>query len=426
MKPVRTIAAVGVAPDLLEELKHAVEASALRLDAEWRWGSEQNPDLLVIDPSDFAARMTRTRAQVTGVRYVVVGDAAKHATDRFVLLRPYRSDAIAAVLNAAGPGTVSASDFATQDDSFYTLDFESDGASEASGSLPAELPATRTAPALEAASGLDEMIRGDPLAGPVPDPAKVRLPTDASIDTAGGGGTLRSAVRREQTLDRMRRAGAPDEGDPQAYRVGAPAGTLPGSLPPDGSHRRLEQYLSGESLGGPVRIARDGAPVLAVDPKQRLFHATGDLSALLPYCEGSWGRGDWQALTSSELQAVRESEPARPYAHLLWLCALQRSEGRLASHLDPGGTFHVAQPVAVDPGFHGHGAIAAALSQPRRLHEVAAAAEVPMEQVFDVVNAYDAVGLLQWTPRPPRHAPPSAPEPRGGLLSRIAGRLRRK
>src|SRR5690606_27701011 len=93
MKPVKTIAAVGVAPELLEELKQAIAETAPRLDSDWRWGSEQNPDLLVIDPGDFAARMARTRAQVTGVRYVVVGDAAKHATDRFVLLRPYRKDA---------------------------------------------------------------------------------------------------------------------------------------------------------------------------------------------------------------------------------------------------------------------------------------------------------------------------------------------
>ena len=27
-----------------------------------------------------------------------------------------------------------------------------------------------------------------------------------------------------------------------------------------------------------------------------------------------------------------------------------------------------------------------------------------MAEVFDVVNAYDAIGWLEWTPRPPRHA----------------------
>jgi len=41
--------------------------------------------------------------------------------------------------------------------------------------------------------------------------------------------------------------------------------------------------------------------------------------------------------------------------------------------------------------------------RPLRLHEIARKADAKMVEVFDVVNAYDAIGLLEWTPRVSRH-----------------------
>jgi len=425
MKPVKTIAAVGVAPELLEELKQAIAETAPRLDSDWRWGSEQNPDLLVIDPGDFAARMARTRAQVTGVRYVVVGDAAKHATDRFVLLRPYRKDAVAAVLNAAGSATVNSGGFATQaDSSFYDIGLDSDAqdaAPEPGFDVPT--PDTRapdTAPG--AARGLDEMIKGDPLA-PAPDPAPRRLPPDLSVAPPGPG-TARSAARRDQTQDRMRRSGDPAEAEPVVPGLSLPTATPP--LPPgEDAIGSLPQYLEEGAIGGPTRLALEGAPDLVLDPKQRLFHAEGDLTALAPYCSAVLPRRDLRAVNSVELSAARNRSPGRAYQDLLWLHALLGSEGRLASHLDPGGSFRVTRTVAVDPAFRQHGAIAGAMQSSARLHEIAAAAKAPMERVFDVVNAYDAVGLLEWTPRRPRHASEPAATGQRGLFARLRERLRR-
>src|SRR5690606_34107290 len=137
--------------------------------------------------------------------------AAKHATDRFVLLQPFRRDALAAVLNAAGSATVASSAFARHDDSFYSVEYEG---GEAPEGLPEDLPAT---PARDWASGtaqgLDELMRGDPLAEPAPDPAKVTLPADASVQLPGVQ-TRRSAARADQSLERLGRAGT--EGSPSA------------------------------------------------------------------------------------------------------------------------------------------------------------------------------------------------------------------
>ena len=42
--------------------------------------------------------------------------------------------------------------------------------------------------------------------------------------------------------------------------------------------------------------------------------------------------------------------------------------------------------------------------RPLRLHEIARKADAKMVEVFDVVNAYDAIGLLEWQPRQSRYA----------------------
>ena len=54
---------------------------------------------------------------------------------------------------------------------------------------------------------------------------------------------------------------------------------------------------------------------------------------------------------------------------------------------------------------------------PLRLHEVAAAAEAAMADVFDFVNACDAIGLIEWQPRTRRDdgAPPEKPSLLGKL-----------
>lgn len=419
MKPVKTIAAVGVAAELLDELKQAIVESAPRLDSQWHWGDDQNPDLLVVDPGEFRARMARTRAQVTGVRYVVVGDAAKHATDRFVLLRPFRKDALAAVLNAAGSATVASNSFADHSDSSF-YDIALDPVDPAPPVLDVHIPDTRTPDrAPGSALGLDEMIRGDPLA-PAPSPRPPK-PLDAELAPPGQE-TARSNARRDQGLDRMRRAGSARGGHDDPSMPGLSMSSAP-SLPM-GDEAGLVHYLGQGALGGPARIELDDAPPLVLDPKLEVFHAEADLAALAPYCGASLPRSAMKSMTSTDLAAVRASAPGRPYRDLHWLCTLLAGDGRLGAQLDPGGSFRITAPMEVAADFHAHGAIAAAMQEPRRLHEIAAEASAAMGQVFDVVNAYDAVGLLQWTPRPPRHAPTTDAGSQGGLLSRLTQRLR--
>ena len=121
---------------------------------------------------------------------------------------------------------------------------------------------------------------------------------------------------------------------------------------------------------------------------------------------------------------MRESEPAQPYLRLLWLYVLVHSEGKLARHLDPGGTYRLTRWIEIERDFSSYFRIASTMLQGARLHEIASASGASMADVFDAVNAFDAIGLVEWQPRAPRGGEP-APEPKKGLMQRLKKSLKR-
>ena len=139
--------------------------------------------------------------------------------------------------------------------------------------------------------------------------------------------------------------------------------------------------------------------------------------ALLP---ASRFRAPWWAVEHVRTGARARPQPGRSYDELRWLLsdAAQPAAGSRPGST-PAARSRSRTRSAVDPTFHAHGAIAAALAQPVRLHEIAAASGASMEQVFDVVNAYDAIGRLTWTPRQ-RLARRTCRRPKpAGALSRL-------
>jgi hypothetical protein len=368
-----------------------------------------------------------------------------------VLRRPFKLDQIVAVLNAAGAETASAGPVEAFADDFYTRDLDE---IPVGNSSPDDLwtkherpQASRSVQQDQPAAGLDFLIHGDPLVEP-PKP-KPLIQSDTTFDASRGEQpSRRSEGRADQSRHRVIPPGvvgvgpvdvAPivlpsrnDEGrvvsppPAPAGAAGAAASTpsAPGvtrteAEPSSGGHR-LSDYLEGELLLSPSQLQLPDQPALTLDPKKRAYHADADLSALEAYATQPMPRGAVKQLSTAELARVREQQPARTYDELRWLVALLRSGGRLGGKLDPGGSFQVEAAVRIDPTFHAHGAISAALVAPARLHEITAASGATMEQVFDVVNAYDAIGRLRWTPRQRLAAaaePP--PDPKGGGLSRF-------
>ena len=177
----------------------------------------------------------------------------------------------------------------------------------------------------------------------------------------------------------------------------------------------LREYLHKPLLGGPARANLDGVPELVLDPKERVFHAAGALTALAPYCRVELAQSMWRPVTSQDLARLRAQQPARPYAHLQWLDALVHAGGRLAGHLDPGGRYRLKGSALAATGALHHDAIVNRLATPAKLNEIASDSSAPMAAVFDLVSAYAAIGLIDVEGRLSRNAPP----PKSGLFSRL-------
>lgn len=155
---------------------------------------------------------------------------------------------------------------------------------------------------------------------------------------------------------------------------------------------------------GALVIERQGLPRLVIDPAAGNYHANAPLSRLEPYFLDPLKNSEYRQLPSSRLEEMRGTAPGRPLVQLHWMSALLRSNGCLGAHLDPGGTFRVQRWLSVYGEYRKQYRIATMMLRSLRLHEIARKADAKMIDVFDVVNAYDAIGLLQWEPRKSRYA----------------------
>lgn len=181
-------------------------------------------------------------------------------------------------------------------------------------------------------------------------------------------------------------------------------------------------------LRGPIVVERPGLPALSIDPAEGMYYCDAKLAALEPYILDVIKGKEYRRLSSASLALLKESGAAQPLVRLHWLEALLRSNGLLASHLDPGGSYRVRSWLQVDGEYRKQFRIATMMLRPATLDKIARASNATMDEVFDVVNAYDALGLLEWTPRRSRYAaetPQKKPEGKRGLGARIPGRRRR-
>lgn len=417
MQSTKTLAVIGASDETVAHLRLLMKLGARQLRNEWRWGEESGADFVAVEVQDLGCQGVIARCQAAGIPCAVMAEANEVVVHGLVLRRPFKLDQIVAVLNAAGAQTADAGQVEAFADDFYTREleeFQVPAGSRDPDDLwarherpQASVAVTREDPAQAPAPGLDLLIHGDPLVEPEP-PRRLIQP-DTTIEPGASEPSRRSEGRADMARHRVMPAGVVGVGPIEPVEVvlpprnesGAPLPANPARLEAlaEASVPRLADYLDGDLVASPSQLQLDGAAALTLDPKQRVFHAEVDLAALVPYAGQPLPRSTMRGLSSTELNRVRESQPARSYDELKWLVALLRGGGRLAPRLDPGGSFQVSAPLQVDPDFHRHGAIVAAMARPARLHEIAAASTASMEQVFDVVSAYDAIGRVTWTPR---------------------------
>ncbi|MEO5627087.1 MAG: hypothetical protein ABIQ70_13855 [Dokdonella sp.] len=372
----KTIALVGVSEQEGAHLRLLLRKSAQELDHTWRWGDENDADLVVVDVRSFAGQMARTRAQGAGVRYAVFTDAKKTEDADLILQRPLQRANVIAVFNQAAGAVARNPNIGAQTADFYTRDLGED----MSDVILPDLETRFHQPSPVA--GLDELLspepmelRGDgawtPPSAPIPAADRIEMAAESTQHAPMPAVPLRTYATRELML----------------------ADTAP---------RDLRAYLDVNLLQVPARFTLTGMPTLTLDPKNKVAHAAVGLGGLAPYCRSRWRLCDWQPLTNSELADVRETQQPQGYQRLTWLYVLLSSGGHLASHLDPGGTYRLKHWVEIEKELSRYFRIASAMLQPARLHEIAATAAAPMADVFDLVNAYDAIGMIEWQPRPRR------------------------
>jgi hypothetical protein len=398
------IAVIGVSDEEVAHLRLLIRRAGEELSHAWKWGGESDADLVIVDPASFVGQMARTRVQAAGLRCAVFSDEAIPGVD-LVLRRPLKLANLVAVLNQAAAASERPSGLVTHKHDFYFHDDAETGADVAD--LPEPIESAPT-PA-DAAPGLEELLRIDPVDMKEAARVHVKLGDDTTVFGTSGP-TARSDVRGRESRDVFSKARTePVAADPAGPRRGSAA---------ELARHSLRAYLDTDILGGPARIVLPDAPPLVLDPKPKMFHASARLAALEPYCRTALRQCDWQPLTTAELAELRVSEPPQPYLRLIWLYTLIHSEGQLARHLDPGGTYRLVRWIEIEREFSAYFRIASTMLTPARLHEIAASSNASMSDVFDVVNAYDAIGLIECQPRRPRNPEPPAPAPTG-LLQRL-------
>lgn len=202
---------------------------------------------------------------------------------------------------------------------------------------------------------------------------------------------LRDDVDVEATDGKTVGAGARQE---RRDAIGASSHTMH-TLAVDEANARhsLLTYLTGRLLPGPARIEACHV-VLTVDPRNRMFYAKGGLCIFEDCCTQALRRGDWQGLSASDFEVVKQQLEARPYSQLLWLCSYLANDAVAAAALPADGRYRLMQTFELQRDYPRAARIAQALQQRTTLAAAAAAARVSVAEAQRVAAAFDAVGFL--------------------------------
>lgn len=400
------LAVIGLSEEDTAHLRLLLRKVAAELVQNWRWGTEENADLVIVSPAELAGQIARNRAFSGGRRCAVYDNDEALRSGELRLHKPLKAEGVVATLNDTGaPSADLGQPVLRADTDFYDDDtLNPEFRIEDDETTTARSRGRDAEPAL----GLDDLLKPDAEAAK----PQFAVPLQIDAETRIERGSRATSARSDRRIaDSVRGIRGPDhklEGINIAADHEADANAVSGKSP-------LRDYLRKNLLGGPALATLAGAPELVLDPKTKSFHAKGGLAALAPYCKVELVRSAWRPVTTQDLTRLRTQEPAQPYAHLLWLDAFVQAGGRLARHLDPGGRYRLKGGAVTGADVPHHAKVVAALAAPAKLNEIAAASGAPMATVFDLVSAYDAIGLIEVEGRFSRHVP----APKSGLLSRL-------
>jgi hypothetical protein len=396
-EPERIIDVVGCSEQELARLRLLFRMGAARFRSRWRFSDSEPPDLMLVDPQTPIGAAAREIAHQVGRTSICIVDLGVEDDADWALRRPLKLDAIVRMVNllcaAAPPPTPAVAKAAApvkilaQGENFFDLDLGDADTGSTSGDDG--LPGIRLPEIVRGfgAHDVDALFRRDPNANNTEVLLPHRLRDDTAIEHTEAP-TLRTTARQDGTEGRIgtgERQLSPNI-DPSLRR----------NFQADTRAHPLVDFLTKSILGSPSRIQIDGLPALVLDPVNRCYHAKADLPALELYCLQDLSREAFKPLTSAELTEVRISQPAKPWLRLQWLARYLVSEGRLSCQLDPGGKFKLERSIELARDYPTAYRISTTmLRDMQALHEIAKHAEASMTDVINVVNAYEAVNLLE-------------------------------
>jgi hypothetical protein len=359
----KTLCFTGMGSQEEAQLSSLFQQVAGRLGGAWSLGGLNDADVLVIDVDSIYGHMTWLREHNTG-RCIVALTAGERAEADHVLRQPLTGDALVALLSGLA-GQV------------------------ADRPAAAAAPAATPEPAPKAAK---------PAPKPAPEPAKPAAKPDPA-PVAKAEAAAPAPVPAPAPMPEPAPEPAPPPRDPM-----------------------LADYLRAGALPGPVKLAQDGAPVLALDPKSQTYAGPAALKGFAPYCGRVIRSEDWTAITPGEFEKIKgELGGAQPFARLLWLCGLLAGHGHIADGFDPNQKFKLLKWPQIEREYPKHFRIATVMMKgPQLLTEIAEGAGVPLAEVTDFVNASLYTGMAEM------ELPPPPPDPNAAQKGGLFGRFRQK
>jgi len=192
-------------------------------------------------------------------------------------------------------------------------------------------------------------------------------------------------------------------------------------LPPD---RTLATWLGSSGLQRRVRLQRDQAAVLLIDPRSKVWHGSATLKPLLGYFDGTLLIENFDTPDAAAWEAeAAKLGAAQPLSRLQWLGGLLGGHGALLPGNDPDGKYRLTKWPQTEREYPKHFRIATAMMKgPATVSEVAEASGVTKEEVADFINANLATGYAEFVPPAPPEPEVPAQKPASGLFGRIRGR----
>ena len=389
MSTQRFIHCVGTSEEDTTHIRLLLRLSQTQVSDGWAWGAEAKADLVIVDSRRVVGETALRRATQRGILCARIIEESEPTPGGLYLRKPLHRDAFAALLAKVESGVDTEE---PETDAWETGMAGLDLGMIDLSALEADHPGAQRGygPPIHAGEKHADLELAE-----IADLSAHLIGLAASATpVAAAGQTDTAEVSVSATAD----VEASSAADAKFARVEA-AYVPRVAIDPDATFPLL-YYLEKGVLEGPSRIALPRGSSLVIDPDAQMFWAQDPLPALEPYVRGLFRYGDWKRLDGMELERARGGMAVRPFTHLVWLDAFVHSSGFLAKRYAMGGSFRLTNRIDLSADYQQASRVTACMSgAPKKLHEVARDSGVGLEKVFDIVNAYDALGFVEGTQR---------------------------